>query len=312
MKNKKYILAIETSCDDTSIAILDDYQVLACVTKDSTKDLDPFGGIVPEIASRKHEEYILDVYKECLLKANIDQNEIKYICYTNEPGLPGSLHVGEIFAKSLAFMLDIECYPINHIHAHVFSSFIDTKDIHYPFMSLIASGKTTSIFLVNNSNDIIELVKTDDDAVGETFDKIAKRLGLGYPGGPVIDNLYQEEKTNIIFPNQQINKNFSFSGIKSNVIRLIDQQKKNNVLDVVSIASSFMKWAINNLTSKLEYFKEKYNVDYICIGGGVASNSLFKKEIKRIFKQSFVPKKEYSCDNAAMIGYLFYQQQINK
>ncbi len=309
---KKYILAIETSCDDTSIAILDDYTVVTCVTKDSTKELNHYGGIVPEIASRKHEEYIIDIYKQCLHESKINPEEIGYICYTNEPGLPGSLHVGEIFAKSLAYFLNIEAYPINHIHAHIFSAFINTKHIDYPFLSLIASGKTTSIFLIEGPTKILELIKTNDDAIGETFDKIAKKLGLGYPGGPKIDSLFDKSKASLMLPKQSVLDNFSFSGIKSHVLRMIDQQIKSNTLDVVTIASSFMNWAINTLIEKLNYFKTKYGINNICIGGGVASNSLFKSEIKKTFKNSFVPLKEFSCDNAAMIGYLFYQANLFK
>lgn len=309
---KKYTLAIETSCDDTSIAILDEYKVICCVTKDSTSELNSYGGVVPEIASRKHEEYILDVYKECLEKANISCNQIKYICYTNEPGLPGSLHVGEIFAKSLSFLLDIECYPINHIYSHIFSAFINSKDITYPFLSLIASGKTTSIFLIKSPQDIQELVKTKDDAIGETFDKVAKKLNLNYPGGPEIDKIFDKNKVLLNLPKQQIDNDFSFSGIKSHILRIIDQQSNSNILDIVVIASSFMDWAITTLTDKLKYFKEKYNVENVCIGGGVASNSLFKERIKFLFKSSYVPQKEYSCDNAAMIGYFFYHLYLSK
>lgn len=307
-----YILAIETSCDDTSIAILNNNIVLACVTKDSTKELNMYGGIVPEIASRKHEEYIVNVFKECLKSANIDEKQIQYICYTSEPGLPGSLHVGEIFAKTLSFLLDIPFYPINHIHAHIFSSFINSN-VEYPFMSLIASGKTTSIYLINSVNDIKELIKTSDDAVGETFDKVSKYLGYGYPGGPEIDKRFNINKATIKFKTQEIEKDFSFSGIKSNILRIINDSKKNNLpLDDVTIASSFMKWAIDTLIRKLKFFKDKYNIEIITIGGGVSANSLFKSEIKRLFKKSYIPNKEYSCDNAAMIGYLFYEKYLNK
>lgn len=311
MKNN-YILSIETSCDDTSIAILNNNIVLSCITKDSTKELNEYGGIVPEIASRKHEEYLIPVFNECLKKANIKVEQIDYICYTNEPGLPGSLHIGEIFAKSLSFLLDVPFYPINHIHAHIFSSFINSN-VSYPFMSLIASGKTTSIFLVEDVNNITELIKTNDDAVGETFDKISKFLGYGYPGGPEIDKRFDINKANLKFKIQDPKSNFSFSGIKSHVLRLInDAKKKNEKIDDILIASSFMKWAIDNLINKLMFFKNKHNIETITIGGGVSANSLFKKEIKRVFKKSFVPLKEYSCDNAAMIGFLFFEKFLRK
>ena len=171
-----YILAIETSCDDTSIAVLEDNKVLSCVTKDSTKSLNEFGGIVPEIASRKHEEFIIDVFNDAIKLAKIRKEDINYICYTNEPGLPGSLHVGKTFALSLSYFLNIKAYPINHIDGHVLSPFINSE--------AKASGKTTSIFVAESANKIYEVIKTDDDALGETFDKIGKSLGYPYPQGP--------------------------------------------------------------------------------------------------------------------------------
>lgn len=307
-----YILAIETSCDDTSIAILKENKVLSCVTKDPTKSLNEFGGIVPEIASRKHEEFIIDVFNDAIKEAGIKKEDINYICYTNEPGLPGSLHVGKTFALSLAYFLNIKAYPINHIHGHVLSPFINSE-VKYPFISLIASGKTTSIYVAKNANDITEVIKTDDDALGETFDKIGKALGYPYPQGPWIDKNFVLEKATIEFPHPQINKNFSFSGIKNRVISLINNKKnKKEYIDKIEIGSSFQKWAIDILMDKLEFFKEKYNTSIVAIGGGVSANSLFKTRIKELFDYSFVPEKEYSCDNAAMIGFAFYEKYLKK
>ena len=307
-----YILAIETSCDDTSIAVLEDNKVLSCVTRDSTKSLNEFGGIVPEIASRKHEEFIIDVFNDAIKQAKIRKEDINYICYTNEPGLPGSLHVGKTFALSLSYFLNIKAYPINHIDGHVLSPFINSE-AKYPFISLIASGKTTSIFVAESANKIYEVIKTDDDALGETFDKIGKALGYPYPQGPWIDKNFVLEKAAINFPHPQINKNFSFSGIKNRVISLINNKKnKGEIIDAVEIGSSFQKWAIDILIDKLKFFKEKYNASVVAIGGGVSANSLFKKRIKELFEFSFVPQKEYSCDNAAMIGFAFYEKHIKK
>ena len=307
----EYILAIETSCDDTSVAILKNETILSCVTQDCSFFLNQYGGIVPEIASRKHEEYIIGVFKKALQEAKIDLSNITRICFTKTPGLPGSLHVGEIFAKTLAFLLDLDYVGINHIHSHIFSSFINIKNIYYPFISLIASGKTTSIFLIKSPSEIIELTKTVDDAIGETFDKIGKALGYPYPSGPVIDQNYDPLKTTITFKNQPVKNNFSFSGVKSSILKIINDSKNNNSLDPILVGSSFMKWAINNLIRKLKYYSDLYKISTISIGGGVACNSLFKSEIKNIFKKSYVPLKEYSCDNAAMIGYFFYQKYLN-
>lgn len=300
----KYIVGIETSCDDTSIAILKNEQVLSCITKDSTLFLQKYGGIVPELVSRKHEEFILDVFEEAITNAKITKKDITDIIYTNEPGLPGSLHVGEIFAKSLGFLLDIKPIGVNHIHGHIFSPFINEKTINFPFLSLIASGKTTSIFLVKGVDNITELTKTLDDAIGESFDKIGKALNYSYPAGPLIDKNYDETKATIVIPKQPVNKDFSFSGVKTFILNQINKANLNNNLDPITIGSSYMKWAIETIIEKLSYYSNQYNIDTVCIGGGVASNSLFKKEIKKIFKNSFVPKKEYSCDNAAMIGFL--------
>lgn len=303
--SKKYILAIESSCDDTSVAVLDNNIVLSCVTENKNNSLLKFGGVVPELASRNHAELITPVFEKAVCEAKITKQEIGYVCYTATPGLVGSLYVGEIFAKSIGFCLGVDVFPINHIYGHIFSPFINSIP-KYPFLSLIASGKTTSIFLINSPNNIVELVKTQDDAVGEAFDKIGKILGYPYPGGPQIDKNFDIKKTTLEFPFPQTNKDFSFSGIKNRIFSLINTAKmKNEPIDVITIGSSFMKWSIDVLLKKLTFFANKYSVKSVCIGGGVSSNSLFKSEIQKTFSNYKIPQKEYSCDNAAMIGYYF-------
>lgn len=303
-----YILGIETSCDDTSIAVLKDNIVLSCVTKNNSKELNPYGGIVPEIVARFHEKNIISTFDEAIKKANIKISDLDKIAYTNEPGLPGSLFVGEIFAKSLAYLLDIECIPINHIHGHILSPFINSEPT-YPFISLIASGKTTSIFLVENANKIIEITKTKDDAIGEMFDKVGKALGYSYPGGPKIDKFFDINKATISFQFPPVENDFSFSGIKNKFLSLINNEKnKNKFVDTITIGSSFMKYSIDLIIKKLKFYKEKIKTDCICIGGGVANNSYFKSEIKKLFKNSYVPKSEYSTDNAAMIAFAFFEK----
>lgn len=309
--NKNYILAIESSCDDTSVAILNNNIVLSCVTENKNNSLQKFGGVVPELASRNHAELITPVFERAIQQAKVTKQEIDYVCYTATPGLVGSLYVGEIFAKSIGFCLGVNVYPINHIHGHIFSPFINSIP-EYPFLSLIASGKTTSIFLINSPNEIIELVKTQDDAVGEAFDKIGKILGYPYPGGPQIDKNFDASKAILKFPYPQINKDFSFSGIKNRIFSMINTAKmKNESIDVITIGSSFMKWSIDVLLKKLIFFASKYSVKSVCIGGGVSSNSLFKNEIKKVFSNYKIPQKEYSCDNAAMIGYYFWLKNFN-
>lgn len=303
-----YILSIETSCDDTSVAILKNNKVLSCIIKNDSKELDPYGGIVPEVVARFHEKNILPAFNHVLKESKIDIHQIDKIAYTNQPGLPGSLFVGEVFAKSLAFSLDIEAFPINHIHGHILSPFINSEPI-YPFISLIASGKTTSIFLVKNANEITELTKTKDDAVGEVFDKVGKYLGYSYPAGPWIDKNFDITKATIRSQFPPIESDFSFSGIKNKFLSIINNEKaKGKEIDVIEIGSSFMKYSIDLIIKKLKFYKEKYNANYVGIGGGVANNSYFKQEIKKIFKNSYVPESKYSTDNAAMIGFAYYEK----
>lgn len=300
-----YILAIETSCDDTSISILKDNQVLSCITKVNLEKFNAFGGIVPEIAARFHEQNILKATNEALSEAKIDLKQINLVAYTKNPGLVNCLFVGEIFAKTLANLLNVECLPLNHIEGHILSPFINSMP-DYPFLSLIASGKTTSIFLVNSVNDIQELSKTVDDAIGETFDKIGKKLGYPYPGGPNIDKHFDINKATIDFSIKNDSNNFSFSGIKNKVFTYINKQGDELENKRIEIGSSFMKTAIDLIVKKLEKYSKQYSCKTICIGGGVASNSYFKQEIAKTFVNNYIPKKEYATDNAAMIGYLAY------
>lgn len=302
----KIILGIETSCDDTSVAILNNHKVLSCITKNNSCLFDKYGGIVPEIVSRLHEKNILSIYKVALKDANISSKDIDVIAYTKCPGLPGSLHVGETFAKSLSFQLNIPCFPINHIYAHAYSAFISKLPPREPFLSLIVSGKTTSLYLVDK-NKFLEVAKTLDDALGEVYDKVGKALGLEYPAGPLIDKMFSLEKAKILININQPHKIFSYSGIKSHILRLIEDEKKNNTnFDIEIIASSFQKWIIDNLIKKIEFFKKESNVDLITIGGGVASNSYLRLRINEVFSRIEISSKMYSCDNAAMIAYLHF------
>jgi N6-L-threonylcarbamoyladenine synthase len=241
----KVILAIETSCDDTSIAILKNQKVLSNVTLSTIDKHCKYGGIVPEIAARGHEQCLSKCFTQALVKAKIKREQLTHIAYAAEPGLPGSIHVGKVFAKSMAFLLDIPLIPINHMMGHVFSFAInkDKKDIRFPFISLVASGGHTSIYLFKSFTNYKLLTKTNDDAIGETLDKIGRMLNLKYPGGISIDQIYCQNKSNVKLINHfQPNAPFSFSGMKTHILNLINQYKmKKNKIDKVSIASSLLK-----------------------------------------------------------------------
>lgn len=309
-KSKKYILGIETSCDDTSIALLLDNVVVCESTISSIPEQQKYGGVVPELASRLHLRYIHKIFINLLNEYNISIYEIKFITYTSNPGLIGSLHVGILFAKMLGKLLNIPSYNVNHIYGHIFSVFIgkDKKDISFPFISLIVSGGTSSIYLVESFTKCKKIIETNDDSVGEVYDKIARALGWEYPGGPIIDRLYDHNKTNIVFmKKRQLDSPFSFSGLKTAVLNYINtQQMKNNNFDKIEVASSFQYTIISELKSKLEFYLNKYNIRTLAIGGGVSANSLLRKECSLITNNLFFPEKKYTGDNATMIAYLGY------
>lgn len=306
---KIYGLAIETSCDDTSIALLEDNKVIECVTKNNNEDFKNYGGIVPEIASRNHAKNVTDIFEKLYNKHEQHFLHLNYIAYTNEPGLQISLHVGEILARSLSFQFKVPIFPINHIYGHIYSSFINKQPLLEPFLALVASGKTTSLFLVNSPIDIVELVATKDDAIGEVYDKIGLALGMSYPGGPKIDAIFDSKIANIKFSFSQQKNIFSYSGLKSQVLNYI---KNNPNVPKQNIASSFQKTIIDNLIKKIIYYKKKFHVNYLVIGGGVAANNYLREQITLFFDKFFIPLKEFSCDNAAMIGYYCYIKEFKK
>ena len=307
------VLGIETSCDDTAISIIENGIDIYNKKISSEYLLKKYNGIVPEIASRKHEESISILLKD--IKDKYDLNKIDYIAYTNEPGLPGSLHVGKIFAKSLGFILNKKIVKVNHINGHIFSSFINRKEnISYPFLSLIASGGTTSLFLVKSIDEIIEVCKTSDDAIGEVFDKVGRILGLEYPGGPSIDKIFNINKVNKSLINiyDKNNNIFSFSGVKTKIQNIVNTKKmKNEEIDVVEIASSFQYWAINELINKINYYAKQNNIKIISIGGGVSANKYFRSLLNKQNYDIYIPEQQYSCDNAVMIAFFGYLKLNN-
>ncbi|MFH1728824.1 MAG: tRNA (adenosine(37)-N6)-threonylcarbamoyltransferase complex transferase subunit TsaD [Pseudomonadota bacterium] len=302
------VLGIETSCDETSVALIKDGNLLSNEIYSQIDIHAEFGGVVPEIASRNHLLKILPVFNASLGKANISINEIDGIAVTNKPGLIGSLLIGLSFAKSLSYSLDIPIIGINHLEAHLNAVSIENK-IAFPFIGLIVSGGHTSIYNVNGIDNYGLIGSTRDDAAGEVFDKVAKVLDLGYPGGPIIDRLSNNGNPAAInFPRGMLHSkdyDFSFSGLKTAVINYI---RKNNDYNINDIAASFSASVIETLTKKTIKAAIDFKLDNIIVSGGVAANSklrqYFAGQAQKIGKNVYFPSKILCTDNAAMVAYL--------
>jgi len=304
------ILGIESSCDDTSIGISKNGTILTNIVS-SQNIHQKYGGVVPELASREHQKNIIPTLSSALDDAKISLSEIDGIAFTKGPGLMGSLLVGSSFAKSLALSLNKPLIGINHMEAHVLANFID-NDIKLPCICLTASGGHTELVLVENINNMSIIGKTLDDSAGETFDKCAKIIGLPYPGGPQIEKYARngnDKKFKFTIPRVD-NLNFSFSGLKTNIIRLIEKEVsynkdfiKDNLYD---LCASIQNVIIETLIQKLELALTYFSIKTIAISGGVAANELFRKrivEIEKVLKVDIsIPQKEYSTDNGAMIS----------
>lgn len=324
MKNKSiYILAIESSCDDTSAAVLKDRQVLSNVV--ATQQIhEEYGGVVPELASRAHQQHIVPVVHQALYKANIDKKVVSAIAFTRGPGLMGSLLVGTSFAKSLALGLDIPLIEVNHMQAHILAHFIEGSVNgvpEFPFLAMTISGGHTQIVLVNDYFDMEILGETLDDAVGEAYDKSAKILGLPYPGGPLLDKYAQEGNPDAFpFPRPKVEGlNFSFSGLKTSILYFVQRETANNpdfVQDnLKDICASIQKTIVGILMDKLQKATKQTGIVRIAIGGGVSANSGIRMALKqaesKLGWKTFIPEFQYCTDNAAMIGivgYLKYKQ----
>jgi len=307
VKKEKVILAIESSCDDTSIAIMRGNSLLANVTSTSMKEHRKYGGIVPELASRSHCSYIDKVCKLALKQAKLGLKDIDYIAYTSEPGLVGSLHVGKVFANQLAMLTKKPIIKINHMLGHAFSYFVDhdIKEMKFPALSLVVSGGHTFINRIESPDQSLMINSTIDDAAGETLDKIGRFLGLPYPGGISIDNIYSPKKIITLAPNKPVDAPFTFSGIKTAALNQINQAKmKKQKLDVVTIASSSLEWIMNDLIRKLEHALDMYpDTKMILVGGGVSANKLLRKKLSQIKRvKVFYPTLKFTNDNAAMIA----------
>ncbi len=302
-----YILGIETSCDETAIGIIDEnLKIYANVIYSQIKEHEIFGGVVPEIASRKHIEKIKILSEEAFKLANLNIDDIDIISVTQGPGLIGSLLVGVNFAKAIAYALEKKLYFINHIEGHILSVFIENS-VDFPFLSLVASGGHTNLFLVKNFGKYNLLGKTLDDAAGEAFDKVAKMLNLGYPGGPIVEKLAQNgDENSIAFPKSFIEKdnfNFSFSGLKTAVRNFIAKNKEFKIEDV---CASFQKSVADVFIFKISEAAKKYNVKNICFSGGVACNTYIKSRINEFCINNklnfYSPSPIYCTDNGVMIA----------
>jgi len=300
-----YIMGIESSCDETSVAIVKNgREVLSNVINSQIAIHEKFGGVVPEIASRCHVEVINGIMKEALKEAGLELNQIDGIAVTYGPGLVGALLVGVSYAKALSFATGISLIPTNHIAGHIAGNYLTHKDLKPPFLCLIVSGGHTHLVNVKDYNDFEILGKTRDDAIGEAFDKVARVVGLGYPGGPKVDKMAKEGTPNIELPLAKIdNLDFSFSGIKTAVINLNHKTPNINKAD---LCASFQKAVTEMLLNNTRKAVEKYNVDKIALAGGVSSNSYIRAEFDKFGKEKNIqilyPELKLCTDNAAMIA----------
>lgn len=317
-----YILAIESSCDDTAAAVLKNDKVLSnLVARQSIHE--EFGGVVPELASRAHQQNIVPVVDMALKKAGITKNQLHGIAFTQGPGLMGSLLVGSSFAKSFSMALGIPLMAVNHMQAHIFAHFIDEEGFDkptFPFLALTISGGHTQIVKVSNFFDMEIIGETTDDAVGEAFDKTAKILGLPYPGGPLIDQFAKEGNPKAYpFTKPKVDGlNFSFSGLKTQILYFVQKNVATNPNFIeenkADICASVQNVIIQILMDKLKIAVQETGINQIAIGGGVSANSGIRETLKNAETKygwkTFIPKFEYTTDNAAMIGIVGYQKYL--
>jgi N6-L-threonylcarbamoyladenine synthase len=314
------VLAIETSCDDTGAAvILDGRKILSNVVSSQVPIHQKYGGVVPELASRRHVESIVPIVKEALEMAELTLSEIDGIAVTQGPGLVGSLLVGLSFAKSIAFATGLPFIGVNHIEAHLSAIFLEEKSPRFPFIGLVVSGGHTSLFRVDGFGKYRRLGQTRDDAAGEAFDKVAKLLGLVYPGGPIIDELSKTGNPKAIrFPRASLGKDsfdFSFSGLKTAVVNYVKAHpeppggySEDLIKDIVS---SFQEAVVEVLVKKTVQAAQHQGLKRIVLSGGVAANQRLRQKIKEeSFEQKlkvYIPSPSFCTDNAAMVGVVGYE-----
>ncbi|MES2456377.1 MAG: tRNA (adenosine(37)-N6)-threonylcarbamoyltransferase complex transferase subunit TsaD [Bacteroidota bacterium] len=314
------LLAIESSCDETSVAVCNNGKITANVIANQTIHQN-YGGVIPELASRVHQQNIIPVIHEALSIAKVNKNELNAIAFTQGPGLLGALLVGVSFAKSLALGLGLPLISVNHMHAHILAHFIDSPKPSFPFLCLTVSGGHTQIVLVKSHNDMSIVGETLDDAAGEAFDKTAKILNLPYPGGPLIDkhaklgNPYAFK-----FGEPQIKDlNYSFSGLKTSILYFIRAQEKINsnfINDHLNdICASVQRSIVDILLAKLKKAAKQFGINEVAIAGGVSANSGLRESLGTLATEQgwniYIPAFEYCTDNAAMIAIAAYYKYLD-
>ena len=309
------ILGIESSCDETSVAIVKNgREILSNITNTQISIHEKFGGVVPEIASRSHVEAISNVTKKALEVANIYFDQIDAIACTYGPGLVGALLVGVSYAKALSYSIEKPLIGVNHIKGHIAANYITHKDLKPPFLCMMMSGGNTQIVHVKGYNEFKILGKTRDDAIGEAFDKVARVIGLGYPGGPKVDKIANEGiPGNIILPQTNLdNLDFSFSGIKTAVINL---HHKNPDINKADLAISFEQTISDILVSNISKACKITNVKTVALAGGVSANSYIRRRFDELAEKEditiYYPELKLCTDNAAMIASAGYYEYIN-
>lgn len=320
------ILGIETSCDETSAAIVKDgKEIVSNIILSQDILHRQFGGVVPELACRAHLESLIGVIDNALIDAKVRLAELGAIAVVNTPGLIGALLIGVTAAKSLCMVLHIPLIAVNHLHAHIYANNLEYEDIQYPVISLVVSGGHTSLFLSKSTTDHIPLGGTIDDAAGEAFDKVSKILGLGYPGGPIVDKLAQQgNRAAVAFPRSYLEKDsldFSFSGLKTAVLycyrgQNLESSRPETLPDrrIADIAASFQEAVIDVLVDKAFLASRMYNAKGILIGGGVAANSRLRQRLKEKSEGTMIsvyfPSLRLCTDNAAMVAGLAYKKYL--
>ncbi len=313
------ILAIESSCDDTSVAICNNGKITANVIANQTIHQN-YGGVIPELASRVHQQNIVPALQQALKDAAVTKQDIQAVAFTRGPGLLGSLLVGVSFAKSFALALNIPLISVNHMHAHVLAHFIDDPKPNFPFLCLTVSGGHTQIVLVRDYDDMEIVGETLDDAAGEAFDKTAKLLQLPYPGGPLIDKYAQlGNPLAYKFAEPQISElNFSFSGFKTSILYFIKKQEQQNpnfiAENLNDICASVQHSIIEILMNKLKKAARQYNISEVAIAGGVSANSGLRNRLQQLAGELgwkvYIPAFQYCTDNAGMIAIAGYHKYL--
>lgn len=317
-----YILGIESSCDDTAAAVLKNGKILSNIVA-TQKVHEEYGGVVPELASRAHQQNIVPVVHQAVAKAGIELAQLSAIAFTRGPGLMGSLLVGTSFAKSLAMGLNIPLIEVNHLQAHLLAHFIDEPDFekpNFPFLGLTISGGHTQIVKVTDYLQMEIIGKTLDDAVGEAFDKCGKMMHLPYPAGPIIDNYAQKGNPKAFqFAKPKVaGLDFSFSGLKTSVLYFLQKQEKENPdfiqEHIEDLCASFQKTIVDILMDKLKKAVRETGIKEIAIGGGVSANSGIRQALKNSQQhwKVYIPKFEYTTDNAAMIGIVGHLKYLSQ